>query len=100
MSYSQLLGPKRIIDGCTRKDQHDIGYVFMNLIFTKKKRKKKTSVTRKKIELKREKKKKKKGGGDSKCWISTSYQIILIILYVIYIFVLCALKFWNYEILT
>ncbi len=36
MSQSQLLGPKKIIDGCTRKDQHDIGYVFMNLTSAKK----------------------------------------------------------------
>ncbi len=61
--------------------------------------KRKRKVYKEKIELKREKQKRKKGGGDSKCWISTSYQIIFIILYIIYIIVLCALKFWNYEIL-
>ncbi len=58
MSYSQLLGPKRIIDGCTRKDQHDIGYVFMNLIFTLKNKKK--QVLQGKNRIKKEKKRKEK----------------------------------------
>ncbi len=64
------------------------------------KKEKKTSVTRKNRIEKGKKKEIKKRGGDSKCWISTSYQIIYIILYIICIFVLCALRFWNYEILS